>query len=256
MTTTEFAARATVPEDTVPAHENALRALYTAHHNGIALAIGETTEVAGLLLTPHTHGHPLRYTGLWCLTHASSGLKVTVPAGLAHTREAITWLARKGLNWDRPGELCRADGAIEAAWGELTHLLWAAREDGHPLLYARTSWVLWPPLWRIRHRSFYSPGGYATWDAAAGLAEYAHTLPEDEFHLHPNSEIIRDLDSPGWALRCASIACSDRNWLINWFDDQCHALGSKADLRELAREEGWRWHPGDHWTCPECTRTY
>lgn len=264
MTTTAESARrardaariAAYPRTMIPPEQSALRVLSTAHHNGLVPAVGETTAVPGLLLTPHAGGIPLRYTGLWCLSHRASGLKVTLPASLLHTREAVDWLHRQGLDWNRPADVCQADPEIEAAWGELSHLMWGARTDGHPLLYARTSWVLWPPRWRIRHRGLVSTAGYPTWETAAALADYACTLPPGELNLHPDAEIVRDAASPGWALRCASIVCSDRSWLIDWFNDEWQALGTRADLTDIADAEGWRAHPGDRWTCPECTRNY
>jgi hypothetical protein len=248
--------RASHPRTMIPPEASALRVLSTSNHNGLALVVGETTAVAGLLLTPFAGGTPLRYTGLWCLTHAASGLKVTQPASLPHTHEAAEWLRRTGLDWNRPADVCQADTEIEAAFLDLSNLMFAARRDGHPLLYARTSWVPWPPQWRIRHRSLVSTAGYPTWASAAALADYACTRPAGELHLHPDAEIVRDADSPGWALRCASIACSDRSWLIDWFNDESQALGTHADLSDLAVEEGWRAHPGDRWTCTECTRNY
>ncbi|KDN23206.1 hypothetical protein [Amycolatopsis rifamycinica] len=247
-----YAAR---PRTPIPASACALRALTVSCHNGLAPAVGETTAVPGVLLTPLAHGEPLRFTGEWCLTHAATGLRVSPPASYLHTVEAVEWLRRTGLDWDRPVEALHADAELEAAYAALNYAVWDACREHRPLLPARTSWVDWPPLWRIRHHSRVAVARYLTWDDAADYAETACTAPGGA--LQPDAVIYRDTVSPGWALRCASIACTDTSWLIDWCDEgEGPALGTRAELAVLAVEDGWHAHPGGHWTCPECTRRY
>lgn len=262
MTTTEpvsesIGTRPDRPRTPIPAADTLLVELTVPFHNGLAPMVGQSTSVPGLLLTPYAAGTPLRYTGDWCVTHAATGARVSLPASHLHTREALHWLAGHGVDWTQAAPAILDDPAAKFAFTRLFYELWEAREEHRPLVYARTSWVHWPPLWRIRHRGRLSTAGFGTWDAAAALADHACTLPAGELHLHPDAEIIRDAVSPGWALRCASIACSDASWLIDWCDEgEWHALGTRADLAELAAEDGWRAHPGGHWTCPDCTANY
>ncbi|MEU0793784.1 hypothetical protein ABZ342_27245 [Amycolatopsis sp. NPDC005961] len=251
----DMARVAAYPRTMIPPENNTLRATMTAHPDGRAPAVGETTAVPGLLLTPYTGGTPVRYTGLWCLTHAASGVKVTRPASHAHTREAVVWLQREGVDWDRPAAVCQDDDRIEAAYFALHHLMGDACLEGRPLLYARASWVAAAPRWRIRYRGRISTGTYPTWAAAAAFADYACTVPAGQLHLHPDAEIVRDVTSPGWTLRCASIACSDGSFLADW-RDECEAVGRRGDLEDLADDEGWRAHPDGFWTCWECTHNY
>jgi hypothetical protein len=248
---------ATYPRTPIPAKACALRELSTAHHNGLVPAVGEITDVPGVLVTPFAHGNPVRYTGAWCLTHAATGLKLSAPASHLHIREAVEWLRRAGLDWDRPVDVLLADAELEAAYAALYFELWEARQERRPLLVARTSWVDWPPLWRIRYRGMVSTDGFGTWDDAAYLVYSAHRAPDVALPLHPDAEIVRDATSPGWALRCASIACADDSWLVDWCTEgDWHALGTRAELTDLAIEDGWRAHPGEYWTCPDCTRCY
>lgn len=201
-------------------------------------------------------GTPLRYTGDWCVTHADTGARVSLPAGHLHTREALQWLAGRGVDWTQTASAILDDPAAKDAFTALFYELWEARQDHRPLVYARTSWREWPPRYRIRHRSMISREAFDTFEAAAELADDAVTMPDGALHLHPNAEIYREHRGPGWGLRCCSIDCDDSSWLVDWAADEWHALGTRTDIADLAREEGWAWHRGDYWTCPDCSRLY
>ncbi|MEV5720643.1 hypothetical protein AB0L41_42830 [Amycolatopsis mediterranei] len=257
MTTTEPARTAAdCPRVPIPAADTLLVELAAPHPNGLAPMVGQRSDVPGLLLMPYAAGTPLRYTGDWCLTHAATGARVSLPAGHLHTREALHWLAGRGVDWTQTAPAILDDPAAKDAHTALFYQLWDARQEHRPLLYARTSWREWPPRYRIRHRSMISVEAFDTFEAAAELADDATTMPDGALHLHPDAEIYREPRGPGWGLRCASIACGDSSWLVDWAADEWHALGTRTDIAELAREEGWAWHRGDYWTCPECTRLY
>lgn len=243
------------PRHPIPAAETAMVEVAAAHSNGLTPIVGERTDVAGLVLTPHATGQVLHYSGLWCLTHIRSGARVSPPASLLHTREALLWLDKAGVDWDRPAADLHADPAARSTFHDLFFALTGARETGRPLVYARTSWVDWPPLWRICHRGIVSPEGYDTFEDAAALVHGALTSPGGV--LHPDAVILRDTHSPGWALRCSSIACTDRDSFHpdDW-DYGFPAVDTRAALQRTAWDEGWRGHDHTHWTCPDCTGHY
>ncbi|WP_146060265.1 hypothetical protein [Amycolatopsis sp. CA-128772] len=247
-------ARPTTP---LPSQDTSVRVLELAISGGLLPVLAQDTAIPGVVLTPHVTGKPLRFTGDWVLTHAASGMQLTLPGCHAHMIEAIEWLARRaGLDWNRPLEAVRADDALKIAHGELNLALWRAREEREPLVTARGSWVVWPPRWRIRYRGRVSAATYDSWDDAARRAAYALTEPDEALHLHPDAEIVRDTRPPGWGLRCASIHCHDSHFLADWADGCGPVMGPRAQLAADAAEEGWRDCGAGTWTCPECSRRY
>jgi hypothetical protein len=248
--------RALFPGHPIPAAETALAELAIARSNGLAPMVGERTTLPGLVLTPHATGEVLRYTGTWILTHARSGRRVSPAASFLHTREAVVWLENRGVDWDRPTADILADPAADSAFQDLYFAMHCAQDAGRPLVYARTSWVDWPPLWRVHHRGVASEDGFDTFEAAADLAGIVCRCPGDEPGMYPSSVIRRDQQSPGWGLRCASIACTDRDSFFTdaWGDGP--AVDTRAVLERMTWDGGWRGHDHAHWTCPDCTRQY
>ncbi|MFE5508905.1 hypothetical protein ACFQ73_40420 [Amycolatopsis japonica] len=254
---TRRARRDLFPSRPIPAAETALAELTISRSNGLAPMVGERTTLPGLVLTPHVTGEVLRYTGNWILTHARSGRRVSPAASFLHTREAVVWLENRGVDWDRPTADILADPAASSAFEELDFAMYCAQDAGRPLVYARTSWVDWPPLWRVHHRGGVSDEGFDTFEAAADVAWSACRFPGDEPGMYPSSVIRRDEQSPGWALRCASIACTDRDsFYVDAWDGDRPAVDSRAVLERMAWDSGWRGHGHGHWTCPNCTRQY
>ncbi|MEV6832838.1 hypothetical protein [Amycolatopsis sp. NPDC051102] len=240
------------PRTPVPAEQTALTSLTLALTAGTLTVAGEATPVPGLLLAPHVAGEPLRYTGNWRLVHAGSGLSVCPAVPIAYAREAAQWYARTGINWDRPGADLADDPAAQRLFSALITELEDARHDRRPLIYARTSWVTWPPLWRAWRGGTPDDEGFLTYADAAALAEDLGCGADDE------AQIRRDTHSPGWALRCAAPSCGDGHaWFFDGWDAYTtpHIAG-RAEIERDARAVGWREHDRHHWVCSDCTDQY
>ena len=252
------------PTAPIPPERTALVFLNLARFDGQHPMVGETTAVAGLVLVPHVIGQPVRFSGLWDLTHQRSGMRVSPPAAHVYAREAAVWLAGAGIDWDRPTDDVGTDPAAALAAVDLARAVERARADRRPLAYARTSWVDWPPLWRVCRDGRVSDPGFFTYEGAADFADAA-CAPADLSDglapelLHPDAVIHRDAHSPGWALCCAAVACQDREmWLLDDYDDGAPTpwIGNRAAIASAARADGWREHDRAHWTCPPCTALY
>ncbi|RSM58946.1 hypothetical protein DMH03_23900 [Amycolatopsis sp. WAC 01376] len=253
---TAAACRDLFPGYPIPAAETALTELAIARSNGLSPMVGERTPLPGLALTPHAAGDVLRYTGTWVLTHVSSGRRVSPAASFLRTHEAVLWLENTGVDWDRPMQELHADPSAEAAFGDLYFAMHRAQDAGRPLVYARTSWAVRPPLWRIRHRGVDSAEGFETFEDAAALAEVACEYPDSELILHPDAVILRDLQPAGWGLRCSSIGCAGgETWIPDDWTGNA-ATGTRAQLAARARAGGWVEHDPGHWTCPACACHY
>ncbi|MEU9687148.1 hypothetical protein [Amycolatopsis japonica] len=240
----------------IPAAETALAELAIANSNGLAPIVGERTSLPRLVLTPHTAGKVLRYTGKWVLTHVRSGRRVSPSASFLHTHEAMVWLENQDVDWDRPTEDILADPGAKSAFHDLYFAMRHAQDDGRPLVYARTSWAVRPPLWRIRHRGVVSDEGFETFEDAAALAEAACEYPGNEPLLYPAAVILRDPQPAGWGLRCSSIGCAGgETWIPDDWTGNA-ATGTRAELAARARAGGWVEHDPGHWTCPGCACHY
>lgn len=252
------------PSHPTPADATLLAPLDIARFDGLHPMVGETTTVPGLVITPEIAGQPARFSGRWRVTHQPSGMSVSPAAALVYAREAVTWLTAAGIDWDRPKDDIGTDPAAAEVYARLHWATRDAQEEHRPLLYARTSWVDWPPLWRVCRGGRISEPGFFTYDGAADFADtacdpthLAHGVAAEL--LHPDAVIHRDIHSPGWALRCASGACQDREmWLLRIWEDGAPIplIESRAELGTVAAADGWRQHDRQHWTCPACTRLY
>ncbi|SEB48633.1 hypothetical protein SAMN04489727_2158 [Amycolatopsis tolypomycina] len=236
------------PRTPVPPEQTTLTTVSLAMTVGTQPVAGETTAIPGVLLVPHVTGEPLRYTGNWRLVHAASGLCVCPAAPIAYAREVAQWYEQAGIDWDRPGAVIADDPATQRTYLALITDLQDARHEHRPLVYARTSWVPWPPQWRIWQDGKPDPGGFDTYADAAAMAECAGPGDGD-------AQIRRDTTSPGWALRCAAPSCRDRHaWFFDGWDAYTtpHVAGRNAIERD-ARAVGWREHDPQHWVCSTCT---
>ncbi|WP_103338747.1 hypothetical protein [Amycolatopsis sp. CA-126428] len=239
------------PRTPVPAGQTTLTSVTLALTAGRQTVAGEATEVPGLLLSPHVAGDPLRYTGDWRLVHAASGLSVCPAVPIAYAREVAQWYARAGIDWNRPGRVIADDPAAQRVFLALITDLEDARYEHRPLVYARTSWVHWPPLWRIWRSGTPDPDGFYTYADAAAPAESAGRGDGD-------AQIRRDTSSPGWALQCAAPGCCDGYaWFIDgWDGDSEPVIGERSGIERDARDVGWRDHDRHHWICSRCAGQY
>ncbi|MEV6880197.1 hypothetical protein [Amycolatopsis sp. NPDC051128] len=236
------------PRTPVPAGQTTLTPVTLALTMGMQTVAGEATPVPGLLLVPHVAGEPLRYTGNWRLVHAASGLCVCPAVPIVYAREAALWYARAGVDWDRPGAVVASDPGAQKAFSALIVELEEARHGRRPLVFARTSWVDWPPMWRIWRGGKPDPGAFRAYADAAALAGRGG---ED-------AQIRRDASSPGWALRCAAASCGDGDaWFTDGWDGFTGpAIGGRSGIERDARADGWRDHERNHWICASCTSQY
>lgn len=239
------------PRTPVPAGQTTLTPVTLALTVGMQAVAGEATVIPGLLLVPQVTGEPLRYTGIWRLVHAASGLCVCPAVPIAYAREVAQWYARAGLDWDRPGAVIADDPAAQRVFFALTADLRDALHDRRPLVYARTSWVHWPPLWRIWRGGKPDPGGFDTYADAAALARSAGPASGAV-------QVRRNTSSPGWALRCAAPSCPDEHaWFCDGWDGHTRpGIGKRSEIERDARAVGWRDHDRHHWICSDCADQY
>ncbi len=248
----------------IPAEATRLVPLQLARFAGLQPMIGESTDVPGLLIAPQVAGQPGRFSGKWCVVHQPSGMRLSPPAAFIYAREAVSWLQGAGIDWTRAVDDVGTDPAAAEVFAQLHHATGRAEDEHRPLHYARTSWVDWPPLWRVCRGGRVSEPGFFTYDGAAEFADAACAHPPRGGGLvaellHPDAVIHRDTHSPGWALRCASQACEGREmWFVDEWDEGAPItmLDTRANVATYAAVDGWRVHDLQHWTCPACTRLY
>ncbi|UKD50871.1 hypothetical protein L3Q65_00835 (plasmid) [Amycolatopsis sp. FU40] len=210
--------------------------------------LGETTGIAGLLLTPAVHHGA--FTGGWSLTHQPSGKAVTPDLPFAYAREAALWLAGRDIDWSRPVEQLRNDPRARDAHLDLHGALMAAQglHLSAPLFCARTSWLQAPPPWRIWHQGRPSKVEFATFEAAAAEADFGALAPEDLV-------VRRDDRSPGWTLRCAAPLCGPVPAQLT-VDDDAPVHGTRDALIAEALVLDWARVDRQHWICPDCVHAH
>ncbi|SDY63488.1 hypothetical protein SAMN05216215_103161 [Saccharopolyspora shandongensis] len=212
--------------------------------------IAEPTPIPGLVVTPQIEPDyrtgQWRFTGGWCVRHATSGVLVLAcrGAGLGHAREAVELLARGWVNWTRPAEVLSADPLALDVQRETSRHVGAAIREDRPVLLHTTSWRQVPPPWLvdITHadgewiESYYCP----SYDSAERLTiELGRDLG---LLAGVRKEVtISRLPDPLWELHCARRGCDSV-----LLDDEYEEPEHDADRQVLVTvAEGQRWRQLD-----------
>ncbi|MEV6234936.1 hypothetical protein AB0L88_44425 [Saccharopolyspora shandongensis] len=221
--------------------------------------IAETTPIPGLVVTPHIepdyHTGQWRFTGGWCVRHATSGVPVLAcrGAGLGHAREAVELLARGWVNWTRPAGVLFADPLALDVQRETFRQVRAAIREDRPVLLHTTSWRQVPPPWLVDItdadgewiESYYCP----SYDSAERLTV---ELGRDLGLLAgvcKEITISRLLD-PLWELHCARRGCDAV--LLNDEYEVPEQTAVRHDLAAAAEDQHWRQLDARRLLCHAC----